>query len=164
MDDKNIFLTIKAAIAAACAAFTAAFGWLGWLVVAWVACMLIDYISGSAAAAKAGNWSSEEARTGIWHKAGMIFVVLVAAVTDAVLATLVRNIPGLQINYSTMLLPLVLAWYIFTELGSIAENAALMGAPVPEWLIKILAVGKKAVDNKAPDEPDQDKKELQSKD
>ena len=156
MEDKNIFLAIKAAIAAVCAAFTAAFGWLGWLVVAWVACMVVDYISGSAAAAKAGDWSSEKARAGIWHKTGMIFVVLVAAVTDAVLATLVSNIPGLQIDYSTMVLPLVLAWYIFTELGSIAENAALLGAPVPEWLVKLLAVGKKMVDDKAPDPPDED--------
>lgn len=156
MEDKNIFLTIKAVIAAACAAFTAAFGWLGWLVVAWVVCMLVDYISGSAAAAKAGDWSSEKARAGIWHKAGMIFVVLVAAVTDAVLAMLVQNMPGLALNYPTLVLPLVLAWYIFTELGSIAENAALMGAPVPSWLVKILAVGKKAVDDKAPEMPGRD--------
>lgn len=156
MEDKNIFLVIKAAVSAVCAAFTAAFGWLGWLVVAWVVCMLVDYISGSAAAAKAGDWSSEQARTGIWHKAGMIFVVLVAAVTDAVLATLVHNMPGLEIHYQTLVLPLVLAWYIFTELGSIAENAALMGAPVPGWLIEVLAVGKKMVDDKAPDMPDED--------
>lgn len=27
-----------------------------------------------------------------------------------------------------------------------AENAAEMGAPVPSWLIKLLAVGKTAVD------------------
>ena len=156
MENKNIFLAVKAAVAAVCAAFTAAFGWLGWLVVAWAACMLIDYISGSAAAAKAGDWSSEKARAGIWHKAGMIFVVLVAAVTDAVLGTLIQHVPGLTLNYSTLVLPLVLAWYIFTELGSIAENAALMGAPVPEWLIKILAVGKKAVDDKVPDLPDEE--------
>ena len=33
MKDDNIFLWVKAVIAAACGAFTAAFGWLGWLVV-----------------------------------------------------------------------------------------------------------------------------------
>lgn len=151
MEDRNVFLAVKAATTAICAAFTAAFGWLGWLVAAWVVCMLADWLSGSAAAAKAGDWSSEKARAGIWHKAGMIFVVLVAAVTDAVLGTLVQNIPGLELNYAALLLPLVLAWYIFTELGSIAENAALLGAPVPAWLIKVLAVGKKMVDGAAPD-------------
>ena len=157
MEKDNIFLAIKAAIVAACAAFTAAFGWLGWLVVAWVVCMTVDYISGSAAAAKEGKWSSEIARAGIWHKAGMIFVVFVAAATDAVLGTLVQNIPGIAINYSVLVLPLVLAWYILTELGSIAENAAQMGAPVPAWLVKVLAVGKRLVDKSAPpgDEPDE---------
>lgn len=32
--------------------------------------------------------------------------------------------------------PVVLLWYIFTELGSIAENAEKMGAPVPSWIKK----------------------------
>ena len=41
---------------------------------------------------------------------------------------------------------MVLVWYIVTELGSMAENAAVMGAPVPKWLVKLLAVSKGAVD------------------
>ena len=45
-------------------------------------------------------------------------------------------------------LPVVLVWYIFTELGSIAENAAALGAPVPESLLKLLAVGKSAAENR----------------
>ena len=45
------------------------------------------------------------------------------------------------------LLPLVLVWYCITELRSIAENAALMGAPIPEWLRKLLEAGKQAVDD-----------------
>ena len=153
MENKNVFLAIKAGIAAACAAFTSAFGWLGWLVVAWVACMVVDYISGSAAAAKAGDWSSEKARAGIWHKAGMILVVFVAGVTDAVLGILVPNLPGLEIRYTALLLPVVLAWYILTELGSIAENAALLGAPVPGWLVRFLKVGRELVEKSAPELP-----------
>ena len=34
-NSNNTFLAAKAAIAAVCGAFTAAFGWLGWLVMAW---------------------------------------------------------------------------------------------------------------------------------
>ena len=79
MGNTNVFQWCKAAVAAVCGAFTAAFGALGWLVAAWVAALV---------------------------------------------------------------LPVVLVWYIFTELGSIAENAAAMGAPVPEWLLKLLAEGK----------------------
>lgn len=147
-NSNNSFLTIKALIAAVCGAFTAAFGWLGWLVVAWVACMALDWMSGSAAAASKGEWSSAEARAGIWHKLGMIVVVLVAALTDAVLSIAVANIPVLGITYESLILPVVLVWYIFTELGSIAENAAALGAPVPEGLLKLLAAGKDAAENR----------------
>lgn len=47
MENDNIFLCIKACIVAAAAAFTAAFGWLGWLILAWLVCMVIDWITGS---------------------------------------------------------------------------------------------------------------------
>ena len=149
MEKENIFLWSKAVIVAAAAAFTAAFGWLGWLVFAWVCCMVLDWISGSAAAAAKGDWSSAQARAGIWHKAGMIVVVLVAALADAVLGTVAAKVPGLSIEYTVLLLPLVLVWYILTELGSILENAAAMGAPVPEFLIRILANAKDTVEDAA---------------
>ncbi len=146
MDNNNIFLAVKAAIVGIFGAFGAAFGWLGWLVLAWVACMVVDWLSGSSAAMQAGRWSSAKARGGIWHKAGMIVVVVVAAVADSVLALVVGNIPGLPIDYTVLLLPMVLVWYILTELGSILENAAAMGAPVPEFLIRILAAAKEKVE------------------
>ena len=95
MEKRNLFVSGKAVVAAVCGAFTAAFGWLGWLVVAWAACMALDWVSGSAAAASRGAWSSAAARAGIWHKAGMVVVVLVCALTDAVLAVAVANLPGL---------------------------------------------------------------------
>ena len=147
--DNNIFLWIKAAVAGVCGAFTAAFGWLDWLVLAWVVCMAIDWISGSAAAAAKGEWSSATARAGIWHKGGMLLVVLVAFVTDSVLGIVVENLPGLGVQYTVLVLPVVLVWYIFTELGSVAENAADMGAPVPPGLLSLLAAGKRAAEQAA---------------
>ena len=150
----NVFVWLKATIVALCGGFTAAFGWLGWMIVAWVACMVIDWISGSAAAAACGEWSSAAARAGIWHKAGMILVAIVAALADCVLSMAMSHIPGLTIQYTNLILPMVLAWYIFTELGSIAENATDMGAPVPSWLTKLLAAGKTAVEQAADDAPD----------
>lgn len=146
MDNSNIFLAVKAAIVGIFGAFGAAFGWLGWLVLAWIGCMVVDYISGSSAAMKAGQWSSARARSGIWHKAGMIVVVIVAAVADNVLSLVVASIPGISIEYTVLLLPMVLVWYILTELGSILENAAAMGAPVPEFLVNILAAAKEKVE------------------
>ena len=149
MDNNNIFLAVKAAIVGVFGAFGAAFGWLGWLVLAWVACMAVDWLSGSSAAMQAGQWSSAKARSGIWHKGGMLVVVVVAAVADNVLALVLANIPGLPIDYTVLLLPMVLVWYILTELGSILENAAAMGAPVPEFLIRILANAKDTVEDAA---------------
>lgn len=142
MEQRNGFLYLKGALAAVCGAFTAAFGQLGWLVLAWAACMVLDWVSGSAAAASRGQWSSAAARAGIWHKAGMLVVVLVAALTDAVLGMAAECLPGVSLPFDGVVLPVVLVWYIFTELGSIAENADKMGAPVPGWMVKMLAEGK----------------------
>lgn len=58
----------KAAVAAVVAALTALWGWYGWFVCLLALCMLLDYITGSAAGMKAGEWSSKTARTGLWHK------------------------------------------------------------------------------------------------
>ena len=156
MDNNNVFLWIKAAIVAAAGAFGAAFGWLGWLILAWVGCMVLDWISGSAAAAAKGNWSSAVARAGIWHKGGMIVVVLVAALADCVLGLAMQHLPVLGIDYTVLVLPVILVWYIFTELGSIAENATDMGAPVPAWLTRLLAAGKQLAEQQLdlPDAPD----------
>ena len=139
----------KAALAAVLAAMTALWGWFGWLVLAWAACMAIDYITGYSAAAKCGEWSSQIAREGLWHKAGCIFAVLVAGILDAVLGYLLGNISGLSLpfDYEVIVCPLVVTWYLMMELGSILENVGKMGAPLPEFLIKMIAVLKATVDD-----------------
>ncbi len=115
MEKRNLFVSSKAVVAAVCGAFTAAFGWLGWLVVAWAACMALDWVSRQRATNR-GAWSSAAARAGIWHKAGMVVVVLVCALTDAVLAVAVANLPGLGLEVNGVVLPVVLVWYILPSL------------------------------------------------
>lgn len=139
---------IKAAMAAVLGLLTGLWGWFGWLVVGWIATMTLDYITGSMAAAKSGQWSSGKARDGIWHKCGMVVVVAVAAGTDLLLSLVLANLPlvELPVQYAGLVCPVILVWYIVTELGSMVENAAVMGAPVPQWLIKLLALSKSAVD------------------
>ncbi len=139
---------IKAAAAAALGLLTGLWGWFGWLVVGWIGCMALDYLTGSLAAAKEGQWSSGKAREGIWHKCGMIVVVIVAAGADLLLSLVLANLPlvELPIQYAGLVCPVVLVWYIVTELGSIVENAVAMGAVVPNWLTKLLAMSKGAVD------------------
>ncbi len=140
---------IKAAAAAALGLLTGLWGWFGWLVVGWIGCMALDYLTGSLAAAKEGQWSSGKAREGIWHKCGMIVVVIVAAGADLLLSLVLANLPlvELPIQYAGLVCPVVLVWYIVTELGSIVENAVAMGAVVPNWLTKLLAMSKGAVDS-----------------
>lgn len=140
---------IKAAVVAAVGLLTGLWGWLGWLVVGWIVLMVLDYITGSMAAAKEGQWSSAQAREGIWHKCGMIVVVIVAGGADLLISLVLTNLPvlSLPVQYPGLVCPVVLVWYIVTELGSMAENAAVMGAPVPKWLLKLLAVSKSAVDS-----------------
>ena len=130
-------MTIKTAIVAGCTALGAFLGWKGVMLIAWVAVMALDYLTGTLAACKAGVWSSETAREGLWHKGGMIAVVIVAALADWIMVIVAAYIP-LGIQWPGVILPLVLAWYIITELGSILENAVKMGAKVPDWLVKLL--------------------------
>ena len=139
--------SIRAA-AAVVGLLTGLWGWLGWLVVGWVACMVLDYVTGSAAACHDGDWSSRQAREGIWHKAGMIVVVVVAGGADLLLSLVLDVLPviALPVQYPGLVCPVVLVWYIITELGSITENAVAMGALVPAWLVRLLAAGKEAVD------------------
>lgn len=139
---------VKAAVAGLLGLLTGLWGWLGWLVVGWIGCMALDYATGSMAAAKEGEWSSARAREGIWHKCGMIVVVLVAAGADMLLSLVLAHLPlvELPIQYAGLVCPVVLVWYIVTELGSIVENAVAMGAPVPQWLVKLLAMSKGMVD------------------
>ena len=138
----------KAAVAAVVGCLTALWGWFGWLVVAWVVCMLLDYGTGTAAALRAGEWSSKVARDGLWHKLGAVVAVLVAAILDGVIGLILANIPALELpfRYEVFASVLVLVWYIMTELGSIVENVGALGAPVPAWLRKSIAARESTVD------------------
>lgn len=136
---------VKPAIVAFFTALGAFLGLKGIMAVVWVVAMALDYISGTAAACKAGEWSSKVARQGLWHKGGMIVVVTVAAIADGVMALICQHLP-LGIAWPAIILPLVLAWYIITELGSILENAVKLGAAVPSWLTKLLKASLKAVE------------------
>lgn len=139
---------IKATIVAVCAALTALWGWFGWLIIVWIVCMAADYATGSAAALKSGSWSSQEARDGIWHKAGCIAAVMAAGMLDLVVGQILANLPGLELpfTYTVLLCPLVVVWYILTEAGSIIENAGEMGAPIPAWLTKAIEALRTKVD------------------
>ena len=131
---------IKAALTGFFAIAGTFLGWKGILLLIWVFAMVLDYISGSLAAHKAGEWNSARAREGLHHKGGMILVVLVAILFDGCLALVAIHLPVLHMTWPGLIFPVVLAWYILTELGSVLENSISMGAPCPEWLAKGLKI------------------------
>lgn len=142
-------MELKAAITAIFAAMTAFWGWTGWLVLA---AMILDYATGSWAALSTGSWDSAVARAGLWHKLGSIVAMLVALLLDVALSAIINYGDlgfDLPFEYKSAFLPLVAIWYIVTELGSIIENAARLGAPVPKFLISSL--------KKLKDKADEDK-------
>lgn len=140
-------VTAKTAIVAFFTALGAILGWKGVMAVAWVLLMFLDYFSGTLAARKDGNWRSSVAREGLWHKGGMVLVVLVAFIADFIMSLALPHIPVLNIAWPEILAPLVLAWYIITELGSILENAVKLGANVPVWIIRIFDATLKMVES-----------------
>ena len=142
---KETMLGYKAALVVAISTMGELLGWKGILMVAWVAAMAMDYLSGTMAACKEGKWSSAVARQGLWHKGGMILVVAVSGMADIVMMILCDHIP-VTISWPGLILPLVLGWYLLTELGSVLENAVRLGANVPQWLVKLLEAGAKALE------------------
>lgn len=146
--ENNLILNMKKTVSGAVAVLTALWGWFGWLAVAWTALMLSDWLVGSAAAMKAGKWSSAKLREGAWHKGGMVIIVCVALVADWLIGSLIAHLPGvtLPFTYSVLIGPMVMVWYILGELGSLAEHAVSMGAKVPGWLIRVLDISREVVD------------------
>ena len=141
----NRAMEIKIGITAALTTLTAFWGWFGWLVVLWILCLILDYATGTVLACKAGTWSSTRARSGIFSKVGSIIVVLVTGLADLGLWLIFRYTGYFPFSYTAILCPIVLSWYILTEMGSILENAGQLGAPLPHFLIRWIAVLQKRV-------------------
>lgn len=129
---------------------------LGWLVLLYAAVIMLDWLTGTALALKEKTWNSGKARQGLWHKCGSVITICVALLTDLLLGLVINNIPELQLtfSYKVMLFPLVTVWYILSELGSILENSAAMGAPVPPFLKAVLEKVKTTCDDEASTEKD----------
>lgn len=146
---------IKAAVTAVIAFGTALWGYTGWAVIILLCCIALDYVTGTWAAIKAGQWSSATARQGLWHKLGEIVALAVAALCDIAIKVILES--AVAERFADLSLPsaaftlLVSVWYIFTELGSIVENVAALGAPVPAWLTKAI---KKIREKAEPEEPE----------
>ena len=125
---------------------------LGFLLVA----MILDYITGMLASKKesinhpddpAYGWSSKKGAQGIIKKVGYLCVIVVALMVDYIILN-VSGTFGFQVPEQAFFALLVAVWYFMNEVLSIIENAGRMGAPVPDWLSKYIAVLKSKIDSK----------------
>lgn len=116
--------------------------------------MVIDYLTGMAASKKesldhpgdtAYGWNSRKGAKGILKKIGYICVIAVAIALDYVIMILAGQI-GIDAHGNALFGLLATAWYILNEILSITENAGRMGADVPEWLSRYIAVLKDKID------------------
>lgn len=157
--EKNI-ITIQVLLSAAGAWISARLGILLPVLATLFCVMILDYITGMLASKKeagdhpddpAYGWSSKKGAQGIIKKAGYLCVVAAAMVVDYIILNVASAI-GIQVPEQAFFGLLVAVWYVLNEILSIFENAGRMGAPVPEWLKKYIAVLKNKIDTKSTEE------------
>lgn len=118
---------VKSILAAICAVFGFIFGDLNGLMIALVALIVLDYISGVLAAVVEKKLSSEVGAKGIAKKIFMLLIVAVANIVDI-------NVIG----EGHVLKSVTVVFYIANECISLIENAGRLGVPVPKKLLDVL--------------------------
>jgi toxin secretion/phage lysis holin len=150
------FMLLQGALAAAIAWLSNKLGILFPMLVILCFLMAADYITGMLASKKealdhpdnpAYGWCSAKGARGILKKVGYMAVIAVAMTLDYVIMIMAGQV-GLDVRKSVFFGLLATAWYILNEMLSIAENAGRMGANVPEWMLKYIAVLKQKIDDK----------------
>ena len=120
----NIFKNILAGV---CTVLSFLFGDMEDLMVALVALIILDYISGVIAAAVEKRLSSEVGAKGIAKKIFMLLIVALANIVDI-------NVVG----DGHVLKTVTVVFYICNECISLIENAGRIGVPVPKKLLDVL--------------------------
>ena len=131
----------KTAKAICVAAFGLLSSWLGVLAIpvyVLVACNIMDYITGLAAAHRRGQKvSSYVGVLGIAKKVCMWLLIGVGAVVDWLLMYCGSQL-GFEIHLPMLAASLVAVWLIVNEIISILENIGDIGVPLPGFLTKIV--------------------------
>ena len=120
----NIFKNILAGV---CTVLSFLFGDMEGLMVALIALIILDYISGVIAAAVEKRLSSEVGAKGIAKKIFMLLIVALANIVDI-------NVIG----DGHILKTVTVVFYICNECISLIENAGRIGVPVPKKLLDVL--------------------------
>ena len=154
MNKVYVYNTIQAGATALLAWMSAKLGLLLPVICILAGAMILDYITGMLASKYEAlehpddpkyGWSSRRGAEGIIKKVGYLCVIAVAMIIDYIILHVAAE-AGIQISLKAFFGLLVAVWYVLNELLSIIENAGRMGAPVPEWLLKYVAVLKNKID------------------
>lgn len=143
--------TINPIIAVLAAALGVASSYLVQLIVpliVLVIAMLADYGTGMVKAWNAGTLCSRTGIRGILKKVGYLVIVAVAMGADYLLRYGLSQV-GVHINIEFLIAAIVIVWLIINELISILENVAAIGAPVPEFLLKLIRKLKNVTEKQA---------------
>ena len=152
-----MYMTIQAAAAATIAWLSARLGILLPVLCVLLTAMVLDYITGMLASKRealehpddpAYGWSSRRGAEGIIKKVGYLCIIAAAMIVDYIILSVAVQ-AGIEVALKAFFGLLVAVWYILNELLSIIENAGRMGAPVPDWLAKYVAVLKNKIDAQA---------------
>ena len=118
---------LKNILAGVCTVLSFLFGDMEGLMVALIALIILDYISGVIAAAVEKRLSSEVGAKGIAKKIFMLLIVALANIVDI-------NVVG----DGHVLKTVTVVFYICNECISLIENAGRIGVPVPKKLLDVL--------------------------
>lgn len=154
---KQVYLynAIQGAAAAFLAWLSAKLGLLLPVLCILAGAMVLDYITGMLASKRealehpedpAYGWSSKRGAEGIIKKVGYLCVIMVAMIMDYIILHVAAQ-AGIEVAVKAFFGLLVAVWYVLNELLSIIENAGRMGANVPTWLSKYVAVLKNKIDS-----------------
>ena len=120
----HIFKNILAGV---CTILSFLFGDMEGMMIALIALIILDYISGVIAAAVEKRLSSEVGAKGIAKKIFMLLIVALANIVDI-------NVIG----DGHVLKTVTVVFYICNECISLIENAGRIGVPVPKKLLDVL--------------------------
>lgn len=139
---KYIFISIFGAIASLLGTLTVP-------VLLMVACNVIDYVTGLAAAPKRGKRiNSAIGLSGIVKKICMWLLVVVGVIIDQLLLYTGETI-GITLPFNFLIACVVCIWIVCNELLSILENISDIGVPMPAFLKKIVMYIKRQAEQRA---------------
>lgn len=144
MDKEN---GIKLALAGAMGLFGAYFQVLVVPLFILIAVMIADYITGMIKASTTNQLNSKKGLAGILKKLCYLFIVAGAMVVDYLIKSSLLS-AGVILPESFTIALLVIFWLVINELISILENVAIIGVPMPAWLIKLVKKLRVVAENK----------------